>query len=113
LLSLEANSQKNTRFVPLPSTPLHTDFKPVLEYAAERVFFTGGYAQRWKTVDERASPRSAASLARYLQHYPLSTTDFEAFHALYSSYGWAETTLFRSLLCRWRRGQPDDPGPFN
>ena len=41
LLALEAISQENTRFVPTPSAPLHTDVDPVLEYAAERDFSSG------------------------------------------------------------------------
>jgi len=112
LLALEAISQENTRFVPTPSAPLHTDVDPVLEYAAERAFFVRSFAQRWKTVDERLSPRCTTLLARYLQNHLLAAVDFEAFRTRYSSFGLPEPTLFRSLLCRWQHDRPDDPQPL-
>jgi spermidine synthase len=112
LLALEVISQENTRFVPMPLAPLHTDVNPVLEYAAERAFFVRSFAQRWKTIDERFSPRCATLLARYLQNHSLTALDFEAFRTRYSSFDLPEPTLFRSLLCRWQHDRPDDPQPL-
>jgi len=112
LLALEVISQENTRFVPTPAASLHTDANPVLEYIAERAFFVRNFAQRWKTVDERLSPRSKTLLARYLQNHPLTASDFEAFHEFYSSSGLPGPALFLSLLHRWRHDRPDDTQPL-
>jgi spermidine synthase len=107
LLAREAISQQNGAFVALEDGLIHSDFYPVLEFQAAKAFFLLGRANRWRYLDEKFSTRPTTLLGDYLKKHPLTEGDFKALARFYLEYGMPESDLFRSLLLRWQREQPE------
>lgn len=105
LLAREAISQQNGAFVPFNGV-VHSDFYPVLEFQAAKAFFLLGRANRWRSLDEKLSTRPTTLLGRYVQKHPLTEEDFKALARFYLEYGMPEPDLFRTVLLRWQREQP-------
>jgi hypothetical protein len=111
-LGCELVSQANTAFVPPADTPVHSDFYPVLEYEAQKVFFVRANAEAWRVFDETASPRPATLLARYLKQHPLSDADYRGFVEVYAGYRLIRPQLLRSVLRRWHLERPQEILPM-
>jgi spermidine synthase len=111
-LGCELISQSNSIFVPGDQTPIHSDFHPVLEFTAQKAFFTRATAQAWQAFDETTSPRPTTWLARYFENHSLNEHDFQAFAAFYAGYQLMPPALLRSLALRWQRERPHDTLPL-
>jgi hypothetical protein len=109
LLAHEVISPQNAPFVAASEPRIHSDFAPVLEYVAQRNFFTGYITERWRQLDENLSPRGHNLLARYLKEHPLEREDFLDFKRYCLPTNKVPSALSRSLLGRWQQERPDDP----
>ncbi|MEK7676832.1 MAG: fused MFS/spermidine synthase [Verrucomicrobiota bacterium] len=112
LLARELVSQQNGSFLPPTETALHSDFYPALEYVAQQAFFVRQATQQWRQYDENFSTRPTTLLGRYLERHPLTEADFMAFGRFFMEYGLPEADLFRSLVLRWQREQPESTLPM-
>jgi spermidine synthase len=111
-LSQELVSPSNGAFLAASDARVHSDFFPLLEYAAQRDFFARPAAQRWRQMDENFSPRATTLLALYLKSHPLQKADFEAFARSFSAEGRQFVNLFYSLLLCWQREAPEAIEPL-
>ncbi len=106
-LAREIVSPQNAPFIPRPDAPIHSDFYPTLEFAAQRAFFVRGDASLHRKFDENLSTRPTTLLGRYLRANTLSEDDYKAFALFQNSNHLPGNPLFRSLLKRWRGEFPE------
>ncbi|PYS43957.1 MAG: hypothetical protein DMG13_34625, partial [Acidobacteria bacterium] len=106
LLARETISPENAAFIAAPSAAAHSDFYPVLEYAAQRAFFVRGDTAIPHLFEENGSPRPSTLLGRYLQSHKLTEDDFKAFALFQTTHGIFDPALFRSLLTAWQNNFP-------
>jgi spermidine synthase len=111
-LSCELVSQQNGRFLFPTDTRLHSDFYPVLEFAAQKAFFVRSKAEDWRAFDETSSPRATTLLAEYVSKHPLDEDDFMAFAKAYGGHRLFRTPLLRSLALRWLQDFPNAVAPL-
>jgi predicted membrane-bound spermidine synthase len=109
LLAHEVISPQNGPFVAAGEPRTHSDLHPVLEYVAQRNFFTGYITERWRQLDENLSPRGNSLLARYLKAHPLEREDFLDLKRYCLPTNAIPLAWSRSLLCRWQQERPEDP----
>jgi predicted membrane-bound spermidine synthase len=112
LLAQETISPENAPFIADPSVPAHSDFYPVLEYAAQRAFFVRGSTEIQLRFAENRSPRPGTLLGRYLQEHALTETDFKAFALFQTTHRIFEPALFHSLLKGWQNNNPQSILPI-
>ncbi|MBK9139343.1 MAG: fused MFS/spermidine synthase [Verrucomicrobia bacterium] len=111
LLTHELISPEHAALVPPPETRIHSDFYPVLEFLAQRDFFSQRAVSRFRQMDENFSRRPTTLLGAYLRQKPLGADDFLAFARYFLSDQQPFLDLFSSLLARWRQISPDDLEP--
>jgi spermidine synthase len=102
LLACEVLSPESSRFFPPPGTPLHSDYFPVLEFAAQKALFVQEEARRWRALDERLAPRPATLLGRYLPRRKVGPADARMLARCHLALGFPPPALVRSLLVRWQ-----------
>jgi spermidine synthase len=107
-LSREVISEEHGALIVPAEGPVHSDYYPRLDYLAQRAFFVGERATRWRQFDENFAPRSNKLLAQYLQHHPLTEADYLAFYELFIERGLPQVGLMRAILDRWLIDQPDN-----
>lgn len=112
LLAREIVSQPNGLFVASAEGPVHSDFRPVLEFFAQEAFFVRAATTAWRKFDESFSTRPTTILAQYLQKHPLTESDYKAFARFYLEQRLPESDIFRSLVLRWQREQPESTIPI-
>ena len=110
LLGLELIPQGAGASVPeaFPETPIHSDFHPILEYAAQRAFFERGNAEKLFVVGEPQQPRSRMLLSQWRPLAELGPADFRQFATLFRASSIPEATILRSQVRRWLEVAPDD-----
>jgi len=106
VLSLELIPFGEGLFVPDPTTPIHSDFRPVLEYAAQRAFFARNEANKIFLISEARSPRPRWLLNNYLAGRPLNTNELRAAADLFRASSIPEPEVFRSQMRRWLETEP-------
>ena len=111
LLARETIPPENAPFIAGPSVAAHSDFYPVLEYAAQRAFFVRGDTTIPLLFEENGSPRPSTLLGRYLQGQQLTEADFKAFALFQTTHRIFEPALFRSLLKGWQNNYPQSTVP--
>lgn len=111
-LAQELVSPANGAFLAASDARVHSDFFPVLEYAAQRDFFVRPAAQRWRQMDENFSPRATTLLALYLKSHPLQKADYDALTRFFTAESRQSMGLFYSALLRWQREAPDAIEPL-
>jgi predicted membrane-bound spermidine synthase len=112
LLALQHLAFGDATFLPEPGTRLHSDFHPVLEYAAQRAFFVRGNALRFRRVSELFSTRPRTLLGEYLQAHPLTAADCEAMANFFYSRQFPGNDVLRTVLYRWLREHPEGTAPL-
>ena len=112
LLARETISPENARFIAGPSVAAHSDFYPVLEYAAQRAFFVRNSTTIPLLFAENGSPRPGTLLGRYLQEYPLTEADFKALALFQTTHRIFDPALFHSLLKGWQNNYPQSTVPL-
>ena len=107
-LSCEVTSQHNTRFLATTKS-LHSDYRPILEYLAQKSFFIANNAVLWRKFDERASTAPQTFLGEHLRQQRLHPSDYQNIieFQLYSVGNNSE--LLRSILRRWQQESPEEP----
>lgn len=111
ILGLQLVSQFNAPFLVGSDAPKHSDFRPLLEYVAERGFFAREEADLHVTFDESGSRRPGTLLAEYLVGRPLTVTDAQSFALFHTAYRLPRPQVMRSILERWRELAPDSTLP--
>lgn len=111
LLMQEVVGWKNGVFIPTPDARAHSDFNPVLEYTAQRDFFTKARVARYRAANENATTRPSTLFGDYLQGRKLERADFEAMARYLMRQDARSLDLFVSLLLRWRRDDPQAAAP--
>ena len=109
VLAREIIPQQNALFTVPAQGAIHSDFFPQLEYLAQRGFFLGKAAERWRQYREDLSPRATTWLGLYLAKHPLTDDDYKAFARDFRAHRSPDAALFRSLLHRWQSESPQ-PG---
>jgi spermidine synthase len=112
LLVHEAASPALGALIPPADTRLHSDFYPVLEYAAQRDFFSRRAAHRFRMVDENFSRRPGTLLGRYLERHPPTPADCAALARFNLPGNMATSDLVPSVLLRWQQESPDSLEPW-
>jgi len=112
LLARETIPPENAPFIAGPSVAAHSDFYPVLEYAAQRAFFVRGDTAIPLLFEENGSPWPSTLLGRYLQGQQLTEADFKAFALFQTTHRIFEPALFRSLLKGWQNNYPQSTVPI-
>ncbi|MEN9677326.1 MAG: hypothetical protein RIS76_3222 [Verrucomicrobiota bacterium] len=103
LLTLELIPQGHGAFVPetFPDTPIHSDFHPVLEYAAQRAFFERAGADKIAVLSETQQPRGRLLFRQLESPIQPATTHLQASAQMFRSTGIPEAQVIRSLMRRW------------
>jgi len=112
LLALQTISPENAAFITTPSVAAHSDFYPVLEYAAQRAFFVRGETAISLLFAENGSPRPGTLLGRYLQSHKLAEKDFKAFALFQGTHRIFHPALYRSMLKGWQSSFPQSTDPL-
>lgn len=84
-----------------PETPVHSDFKPVLEYEAQRAFFQRGGATKLLQLSEprQRSPRMLLNQVR--RPADMTPADFNSAAELFRASSIPDPAVFRSQVWRW------------
>ncbi|MBN8245821.1 MAG: fused MFS/spermidine synthase, partial [Verrucomicrobia bacterium] len=84
-----------------PETPVHSDFKPVLEYEAQRAFFQRGGATKLLQLSEprQRSPRMLLNQVR--RPADMTPADFGSAAELFRASSIPDPAVFRSQVWRW------------
>ena len=106
LLALETISPENAAFIVAPSVAVHSDYYPVLDYAAQRALFVRGATRIPDLFEGNRSPRPDTLLGRFLKNYKLTENDFKAFALFQTTHHIFDSALFRSLLAGWQHKFP-------
>ena len=112
LLACEIVSQDNGAFLPPTQSPMHSDFFPALEHLSEKAFFVQRQTRHWLQFDENRLTRPRTLLGRYLENHPLTEIDYKAFGRFYLDNKLPEANIFRSLVIRWQRENPNATLPM-
>jgi spermidine synthase len=89
-----------------PGGRVHSDYYPILEYAAQRAFFRRQNAALHEPHDQNDSPRPTTLLGRYLQRHPIEERDLRAIALFHFSFQLPDARVFRSTLYRWMAEHP-------
>lgn len=84
-----------------PKIPIHSDFHPVLEYAAEEAFFQRGIATKVLSLSEPRQRRPRMLLNRVRAPGAMTSADFESAGQLFSASSIPDPVVFRSQVYRW------------
>ncbi|MEN9677455.1 MAG: hypothetical protein RIS76_3351 [Verrucomicrobiota bacterium] len=84
-----------------PETPIHSDFHPVLEYAAQRAFFERAGATKVFALSEPRQTRPRLLLNQMVRPDQLTADDFAAVGDLFRSSSIPDPQVFRSQVRRW------------
>ena len=84
-----------------PETPIHSDFKPVLEYAAQQAFFQRDGAYKVLEVSEPRQRRPRMLLTQLKPPGNMTQGDFAASAELFRSSSIPDPSVFRSQVWRW------------
>ncbi len=87
-------------------TPLHSDFFPRLEYAAERAFFARRTSHKFRRVSELRSARPRTLLGEWYTRHPFDPDDAKAQVAGVIQPGLLDPAVNRSFLLRCLEMQP-------
>jgi predicted membrane-bound spermidine synthase len=114
LLARELIPAGDVQHLTEPGGRVHSDFYPILEYAAQRAFFARQRAGLHERLDHNQFPRPATLLGRHLQRHPLAEPDLRALALFHFSYRLPDARLFRSILYGWQAAHPQavDPAEF-
>lgn len=105
-LALEHIPLGHGAYLPEPDTVAHSDYVPVLEYAAQRGFFARGWVRKPFTVSEQKSPRPRTLLGRWLTRVPLDSPDYASLAACFHESFIPEVEVARSAARGWMSLQP-------
>jgi hypothetical protein len=111
-LALEHLPFDSGAFLPEVDTVAHSDFLPVLEYAAQRGFFARGVVRKLFEVSETQSARPRTLLGAWQAREPLAPADLEALTACYVEYQFPAPPFMRSVMARWLQFQPTNATPL-
>lgn len=100
LLNLELIPFGDALYVPELDSPVHSDFRPVLEYAAQRAFFLRQETEKLFRISEGRSPRPRWLLSRWGDGQ-LGTNELRAAAAMFRESSVPEPEVFRSQMRRW------------
>ncbi len=106
LLSLELLPFSDGAHLPEPGTPLHSDFNPVLEYAAQAGFFNRGFSRKAFDLAEVLSPRPRTLLGRWRATNEVSVADVRAATALFFGDVTREVAPLKSAIEHWMALEP-------
>ncbi|MBN9690069.1 MAG: fused MFS/spermidine synthase [Verrucomicrobia bacterium] len=98
-------------FVPDPSTPVHSDFRPVLEYAAQRAFFSREEADKIFLISEGRNPRPRGLIGPHLTSRRMTTNELRGAAELFRASSLPDPEVFRSQLRLWLETEPGQPEP--
>ena len=84
-----------------PETPIHSDFRPVLEYEAQRAFFERVGASKVFEVSEPRQTRPRMLLSQVRPPGSLTAADFAAAADLFRASSIPDPPVFRSQVRRW------------
>ncbi len=112
LLSLELIPFGEGVFVPEPGTPVHSDFRPRLEYASQKAFFTRDEATKIMKISEARDRRPRWTLSSPSGGGPLGTNEFRAAGDLFRVSSIPEPEIFRSQMRRWLELEPGAVDPL-
>lgn len=87
-------------------TPLHSDFFPRLEYAAERAFFARRSSNKFRRVSELRSARPRTMLGAWQARHPFDPRDAQAHVAGVIQAGLLDPVVNRGFLLRCLEMQP-------
>lgn len=99
-------------FLANPGTRLHSDFNPILEYAAQRAFFVRSRATKMQNASELRLRRPRTLLARWLRDHPVTVEDCRRMLAYYDTNGLPDADVIRSVLYRWMELEPKSIEPL-
>ncbi len=111
LLSLELIPFGDALYVPELDSPIHSDFRPVLEYAAQRGFFLRQETEKLFRISEARSPRPRWLLSRWGDGQ-YGTNELKAATEMFRESSVPEPEVFRSQLRRWIRLEPTEREPL-
>lgn len=108
LLMLELIPQGWGAFLPevFPETPIHSDFHPLLEYAAQRAFFERSGAGKIFDLSEPHQSRPQMLLSQVRPPDRLDAADFRATAESFRVSAVPEAALVRSQIRRWLDREP-------
>lgn len=103
LLMQELIPQGDAAFLPEtdPETPIHSDFNPILEYAAQEAFFQRGGAGKILEVSEPRQRRPRMLLGQVRPPGAMTADDFAASAVLFRESSIPDAAVFRSQVRRW------------
>jgi spermidine synthase len=113
LLALEHLPAGDGAFLPAPDTAAHSDYVPVLEYAAQRAFFARSTVRNLFEISEFQSPRPRTLLGRWLAREPVTPADLESIAACFTAYNFPQPPLVRSAMQRWLQLEPTNALPLH
>ncbi|MGE4181516.1 MAG: fused MFS/spermidine synthase [Limisphaerales bacterium] len=108
LLGLQLVSEENGAFLVPPDTVRHSDYFPVLEYIAEKAFFTRRETSFLDSFDERRLRHPTTLLGAYLRETPLTIEDARTVVLLHHTAKVPHPSLVRSVLKHWQEKDPTD-----
>lgn len=111
LLSLELIPFGEGVFFPEPNTPIHSDFRPVLEYASQKAFFARDEAVKFVTLSEGKNRRPRWLLSSHLPGNAVGTNELRAFGDMFRVSSIPDPEIFRSLMRRWTELDPTAVDP--
>ena len=108
LLTLELIPQGQAAYLPetFPETPVHSDYRPILEYAAQRAFFERAGAVKIAALSEPQQPRSHLLMWRLRPKGRQEVSDLQASARMYQSASIPEAQVVRSEARRWLDLEP-------
>jgi len=106
LLAREVIPAVDTRHFLPPTGRVHSDYYPILEFAAQRAFFVQNSASFAGRHDQNQWPRPATHFGEYLQTRPLTEKDLQALTLFHFSSRVPHVRQVRSILTRWHREHP-------
>jgi hypothetical protein len=101
LLSRQILSAENGAFISLPSTPIHSDYYPSLDFSAQVGFFVGATATIHDALTETRNPRPNTLLASYLKHQPLTVEHFNRAANAWVNHEFLDHRIVYGLMEQW------------
>ena len=103
LLMLELIPQGDAAYIPEtePETPIHSDFRPILEYVAQEAFFQRAGAGKLMELSEPRQRRPRMLLNQLNPPGSLTAQDFERSAGLFQLNSLPDAIAFRSQVRRW------------
>ena len=84
-----------------PETPIHSDFKPILEYAAQRAFFERAGATKLLQLSEPRQRHPRMLLRDVRPPAAMTAPDFASSAELFRASSIPDAAVFRSQVWRW------------